>query len=76
MDAFIARKAPFFSEQDLRGFAKIVKVHPGIVAGQLQHMTGRFDRFRNHLAEIRSHVVPGAAADGWGDVYPVGTQED
>ena len=76
MDAFIARKAPFFPERDLRGFAKIVKVHPGIVAGQLQHLTGRFDRFRNHLAEIRSHVVPGAAADGWGDVYPVGTQED
>lgn len=73
MDAFIARKAPFFSERDLRGFAKIVKVHPGIVAGQLQHLTGRFDRFRNHLAKIRSHVVPGAVADGWGDVYPVGT---
>lgn len=75
MDAFIERKAPFFSERDLRGFAKIVKVHPGVVAGQLQHLTGRFDRFRNHLAKIRSHVVPGAAADGWGDVYPVGTQE-
>ncbi len=76
MDAFIARKAPLFSERDLRGFAKIVRVHPGIVAGQLQHLTGRFDRFRNHLVKVRSHVVPGAAVDGWGDVYPIGTQED
>ena len=72
MDAFIARKAPFFSERDLLGFAKIMKVHPGIVAGQLQHRTGRYDRFRSHLSNIRSHVVTGAAVDGWGDVYPIG----
>lgn len=72
MDAFIARKAPFFSERDLIGFARILGVHPGIVAGQLQHRTGRFDRFRQHLANIRSHVRTGAAVDGWGDVYPVG----
>lgn len=72
MDAFIARKAPFFSERDLLGFSKILKVHPGIVAGQLQHRTGRYDRFRNHLANIRSYVSTGAAVDGWGDVYPLG----
>jgi len=72
MDAFITRKAPFFSERDLLGFAKILGVHPGIVAGQLQHRTGRYDRFRQHLAEIRSHVRTGSAVDGWGDVYPVG----
>lgn len=72
MDGFIARKAPFFSERDLIGFAKILGVHPGIVAGQLQHRTGRYDRFRQHLANIRSHVRTGAAVDGWGDVYPIG----
>lgn len=72
MDAFVTRKAPFFSERDLLGFAKVVKVHPGLVAGQLQHRTGRYDRFRKHLANIRSHVVTGAAVDGWGDVYPLG----
>lgn len=72
IDAFVARKAPFFSERDLLGFAKIMKVHPGIVAGQLQHLTGRYDRFRKHLANIRSHVVTGAAVDGWGDIYPLG----
>lgn len=71
MDGFIARKAPFFSERDLLGFAKVLGVHPGIVAGQLQHRTGRFDRFRQHLASIRSHVAGGAAVDGWGDVYPL-----
>lgn len=71
LDAFIARKAPFFSERDLIGFAKIAKVHPGIIAGQLQHKTGRYDRFRNHLAKIRTLIFPNAIKDGWGDVVPV-----
>lgn len=72
MDGFIKRKAPFFSERDMIGFAKLLGVHPGLVAGQLQHRTGRYDRFRQHLANIRSHVQTGAAVDGWGDVYPLG----
>lgn len=71
MDGFIARKAPFFSEQDMLGFAKILGVHPGIIAGQIQHRTGRYDRFRQHLANIRSYVMTGAPVDGWGDVYPL-----
>jgi HTH-type transcriptional regulator/antitoxin HigA len=72
MDGFIARKAPFFSERDMLGFAKVLGVHPGLVAGQLQHRTKRFDRFRQHLADILPHARTGAAVDGWGDVYPVG----
>jgi HTH-type transcriptional regulator/antitoxin HigA len=72
MDGFIARKAPFFSERDLLAFSKILDVHPGIVAGQLQHKTGRYDRFRQHLTNVRSHIGASAAIDGWGDVYPLG----
>ncbi|WP_322063683.1 ImmA/IrrE family metallo-endopeptidase [Burkholderia cenocepacia] len=72
MDSFIARKAPFFAERDLLGFAKTINVHPGLIAGQLQHRTGRYDRFRAHLVKIRSIVAPSAIVDGWGDVAPVG----
>jgi len=72
MDAFIARKAPFFAERDIRSLAAALKIHPGLVAGQLQHRTGRYDRFRDHLVKVRSVVTPGAAVDGWGDVAPVG----
>jgi HTH-type transcriptional regulator / antitoxin HigA len=72
MDGFIARKSPFFAERDILGFAKTLQVHPGLVAGQLQHRTGRYDRFRNHLAKVRSAVAPSAMVDGWGDVAPVG----
>jgi HTH-type transcriptional regulator / antitoxin HigA len=71
LDAFIARKAPFFSERDLIGFAKTIGVHPGIVAGRIQHKTGRYDRFRNHLTKVRSFIAPSAIVDGWGDVAPV-----
>lgn len=71
LNAFIARKAPFFSERDLIGFAKILKVHPGIVAGQLQRKTNRYDRFRAHLSTVKEFVSPNAMKDGWGDVAPV-----
>ena len=72
MDAFIARKAPLFSESDLRGFARILRVHPGIVAGQLQHKTDRYHIFRAHLAKIRAIVLQSAMVDGWGTVAPLG----
>lgn len=72
LDRFISRKAPFFAERDILGFANTIAVHPGIVAGQLQHRTGRYDLFRNHLVKIRSIVRPGTTVDGWGDVAPVG----
>ena len=69
---FIQVKAPFFAERDIRGFAATYKIHPGIVAGQLQYKTKRYDLFRNHLVKIRSVVTPNAMVDGWGDVAPVG----
>jgi HTH-type transcriptional regulator / antitoxin HigA len=69
---FIARKAPLFAERDILGFARTLQIHPGLIAGQLQHLTGRYDRFRAHLAKIRFAVAPSAVVDGWGDIYPVG----
>jgi HTH-type transcriptional regulator / antitoxin HigA len=70
-DAFVARKAPFFSERDIIGFARTIQVHPGLIAGQLQHKTGRYDRFRNHIAKIRNYITPSAMVDGWGDAAPI-----
>lgn len=56
--AFVARKAPFFAERDILGFAKTLGIHPALVAGQLQHYTSRYDRFRAHQVKIRSIVTP------------------
>ena len=71
MQRFIVRKAPFFAERDVLGFARTLKVHPGLVAGQIRHKIGRYDRLTSHLAKIRSVVTPNAHSDGWGDVAPV-----
>ena len=71
LEAFIARKEPFFKDIDIRSLATALSVHPGLVAGQLQHKIGRYDRFREHLVKVRTVVSPGAAVDGWGDVAPV-----
>jgi HTH-type transcriptional regulator/antitoxin HigA len=72
LERFIARKAPYFAERDILGFAATLGIHPGLVAGQLQRKTGRYDLFRNHLVKIRAIVAPGALVDGWGDVAPLG----
>ena len=69
---FIARKAPMFTERDIRGFSTMMHTHPGIIAGQLQRQTGRYDLFRNHLVPVRSIVTPNSNYDGWGDVAPIG----
>jgi HTH-type transcriptional regulator/antitoxin HigA len=71
MDSWVARKAPFFSENDLLGFAKTQQVHPGIVAGQLRNRTKRYQLFSKHLAKVRLLLVKTAVVDGWGEQYPV-----
>lgn len=72
MDSFIARKAPVFAERDMLGVAATLRVHPGLVAGQLRNRIGRYDLFTRHLVKIRSIVSPSAVVDGWGDIAPVG----
>jgi len=72
MTAFIDRKAPFFAERDLLGFARTLRVHPGLIAGQLQYRTKRYERFRQHLSKVREAIAPSATVDGWGDIYPLG----
>src|SRR5262249_28544853 len=72
MQSFYLRKNPLFSERDVLAFAKIMKVHPGVVVGQLQRIAGRYDLLRRHLVTIRNHISGSAMVDGWGDIIPVG----
>lgn len=71
LDAFVARKAPAFPDRDVVALARMLQIHPGLVAGQLRHRTGRYELFQHHLAKIRTIVAPGALVDGWGDVVSV-----
>jgi len=71
IDSFIARKAPLFPERDFLGLAKLLGVHPCLIAGQIRYKTGRYDLFNTHIVKIRSCVLPSAIVDGWGDIAPV-----
>ena len=66
---FIARRNPYISERDVLSFASRVKVHPGLVVGQIHSRTGRYDFLRRYLVKIRQFVLPAAVTDGWGRVY-------
>ena len=71
MTSFYLRKKPLFSERDVLAFATRVKVHPGLVVGQLQRLLDRYDLLRKHLVKVRSHLANAMMMDGWGDVIPV-----
>lgn len=71
IESFVARKAPFFAERDVIGFARRLNIHPGLVVGQIQKRTQRWDLLRRHLVKIRPHILPSAMVDGWGVAAPV-----
>jgi HTH-type transcriptional regulator/antitoxin HigA len=66
MKDFILRHDPMFSEKNMLGFARIVKRHPGVVAGQIQRLTGRWDLFKKHQPRIRHVITQTALTDGYG----------
>ena len=70
MSDFILRHNPMFSEKNMIGFAKIMRRHPGIVAGQIQKKTGRWDLFKRHQVRIRQIIIQTALTDGYGRSGP------
>lgn len=68
---FILRVAPLYSKQKLINFAESIKVHPGIVVGQLQYRNEvPWNTFRGMLDKIRAVIIPSCLTDGWGQVIP------
>ncbi len=70
MKDFIARHDPMFSEKALIGFSRLMKRHPGVVAGQIQKRTGRWDLFKKHQVRIRQIITQPALTDGYGRTGP------
>jgi len=71
LDTFIARKSPFISTRDMIAFAAELRVHPGVVMGQIQRRTGRYEHLSSHFAKVRPFLAHHAACDGWGHVFPL-----
>lgn len=68
---FIDRYDPYYSRKIVLGFAKRQGVHPGLIVGQLQWKTKRYDLFRNMLVPIRDNVTSVSMTDGYGYELPV-----
>ena len=71
LDAFIARKKPFYYEKHVLAFAALARRHPGLVVGQMQKRLDNHAYLRRHQVKIRHHVLPGAIADGWGQTIQI-----
>jgi HTH-type transcriptional regulator / antitoxin HigA len=67
IDSFIRRVGPFYSKNRVVQFANRIRIHPGIIVGQLQHRSELgFMALREYLVKIRENVVSTALTDGWG----------
>jgi HTH-type transcriptional regulator / antitoxin HigA len=70
MEDFILRHDPMYSTSSFVGFSRIMKRHPGIVAGQLQHKIKRPELFKKFQPRIREIIVATALTDGYGHEIP------
>ena len=66
LTGFIARVRPLYSKERIKGFAARLKIHPGIVVGQLafRKEIGYFHS-REMLEKVREIVTEAALTDGW-----------
>lgn len=67
LDSFVRRIGPIYAEPNIVQFAHRIKMHPGIIVGQLQHRAEiGFGSHKTLQPKIRAHVVGTALTDGWG----------
>jgi HTH-type transcriptional regulator/antitoxin HigA len=71
LEDFVARVNPYFGEQRITLFAQRLKIHPGIVVGQLQKRLDRWDLLKKMQPKVRQYLTSSAIADGWGTIYPI-----
>ena len=67
LESFIRRVSPMYAATRIIQFAHRVKMHPGIIVGQLQHRRElNYSAHRDLLVKIRALVTETALTDGWG----------
>ena len=73
LNDFIVRHDPMYPTIEFVGFSRLMKRHPGIVAGQLQKKIGRHDLFKKkYQPRIREIITSVALTDGYGKSAPSG----
>jgi HTH-type transcriptional regulator/antitoxin HigA len=72
MEDFIRRVRPLYSAVRVQGFAKRMKVHAGLVVGQLQHRGEiSYANLRRMLTPVRRFATASGLTDGWGQALPI-----
>lgn len=66
MDSFIRRVGPLYSRERIIQFAHRIKIHPGIIVGQLQYRQEiGYASLREMLVKMRPIITSTALTDGW-----------
>ena len=67
LESFIRRVGPLYSKTRIIQFAHRMKIHPGIIVGQLQYRREiGWGTNREMLAKVRESVIETTLTDGWG----------
>jgi HTH-type transcriptional regulator/antitoxin HigA len=67
LDSFIRRISPLYAAARIVQFAHRIKMHPGVIVGQLQHRGElRYSAHRDFLVKVRGYIIDSALTDGWG----------
>ena len=71
LKSFMLRQKPIYAKSRIIQFAHRVRIHPGIVTGQLQHLRElTWSTNREMLVKIRYLITSVALTDGWGIMLP------
>ena len=66
---FMLRHQRLYSEKSIIAFARMNRVHPGIVVGQLHYRRAfHWKYFRSMLTKVREYITDTALTDGWGKI--------
>jgi HTH-type transcriptional regulator/antitoxin HigA len=72
IEGFVLRVAPLFSRTKIIRFANRIRVHPGVIVGQLQRRSAiHYSQFRDTLVKVRAALTEAALTDGWGAAPPL-----
>ncbi len=67
LQSFILRVGPLYSRDRINQFANKIKIHPGIIVGQLQYRGELgYQAMRDMLVKIREPLLAESLVDGWG----------
>lgn len=71
LETFIRMTRPYYSESKINNLATQLKIHPGIIVGQLQHRKEiSFNQHHKLMPKVRELAIKTALTDGWGQPVP------